>query len=526
VRSSIKVFANDLNGLLRMLFSKDNVIRTIMSESTRDYQRMDRNLQGHGKLRRAPGDEFTRKVVSQTVIDVLRSPGQPLESRTRKFIESRFDCDFDRVRVHADTQANRSARALNALAYTVGCHLVFDTGRYAPATTAGRRLLAHELTHAIQQGQATEIDPSDLSVGAVDDIYELQANSVGEALAALEQVRFTSNSVKQAKKAVQALLSPILQTESPSIRRQPPPGICGPDVTAQVASIWAKIQTDFHSWTPSQREDACTRVLVPVHMPVWTPGGDIKKFLRSAADINGWDVLPLFQGDSLWLRSYPVYDAATGGPCATPSSLNPSAPAFDDAHESDQTCSDTVQVGDQCWLNGTVNYGTYGIVVRLCHDEFPIKFAFALEMAEALIRTYKAIGPHPEDPTLPLAWLRATYHGGPGAKPANPGNRLQCRCSCPCNGSITTWDYVWEPVKPRSAAKHPSIPPKPAPMPPPAPAPPTVKTYSVLPGDSLSKIAQKFYGNPSLWSKIYQANKALIGPNPNLIIPGQKLTIP
>jgi len=86
---------------------------------------------------------------------------------------------------------------------------------------------------------------------------------------------------------------------------------------------------------------------------------------------------------------------------------------------------------------------------------------------------------------------------------------------------------TWEPVKPRSAAKHPSIPPKPAPIPlPPIPPPPAVKTYSVLPGDSLSKIAQKFYGNPSLWSKIYQANKALIGPNPNLINPGQKLTIP
>jgi nucleoid-associated protein YgaU len=73
--------------------------------------------------------------------------------------------------------------------------------------------------------------------------------------------------------------------------------------------------------------------------------------------------------------------------------------------------------------------------------------------------------------------------------------------------------------------KHPSIPPKPAPIPPSIPAPAAVKTYSV-PGDSLSKIAQKFYGNPSLWSKIYQANKALIGPNPNLILPGQTLTIP
>ena len=307
----------------------------------------------------------------------------------------------------------------------------------------------------------------------------------------------------------------------------PPPGVCGPDVTVEIASIWSKIQSDFHSWTPDQRNAACTRILIPLKVPVGTPGGDPKGFLRSMADINGWDVLPLFQGKSLWLRSYPIYDAATGGPCATPSSLNPSAAPLDDAHESDLTCSNTVQVGGQCWLNGTVNYGTYGIMLRLCKGEFPIKFALALQMAEALIRTYKSIGPHPEDPKLPLAWVRATFNGGPSAKPADPGNRPQCKCTCPCKGNVTTWDYVWEPVKPRSSAISPTIPPKPALLPTrPIPPSPGVKAYAVLPGDSLAKIAQKFYGNASLWQKIYQANKLLIGPNPNMIKPGQKLTIP
>lgn len=304
----------------------------------------------------------------------------------------------------------------------------------------------------------------------------------------------------------------------------PPPGVCGPDVTAEIATIWSKIQADFHSWTTAQRDTACTRILIPLKKPIWTPGGDPKAFVRSMADINGWDVLPLFQGDSLWLRSYPIFDVATGGPCATPSSPKPSAASFDDAHESDQTCSNTVQVGGECWLNGTVNYGTYGIMLRLCKDEFPIKFALALQMAETLIRTYKMLGPHPEDPKLPLAWVRATFSGGPSAKPAGPGNRPQCKCSCSCKGNVTTWDYVWEPVKPRSSATSPTIPPKPAPLPiPPAPG---VKTYAVLPGDTLAKIAQKFYGNASLWSKIYQANKALIGPNPNMIKKGQMLTIP
>jgi len=155
------------------------------------------------------------------------------------------------------------------------------------------------------------------------------------------------------------------------------------------------------------------------------------------ADINGWDVLPLYQGDSEWLRSYPIYDADSGGPCATPSSSKPSADVFDDAHEDPRTCSDTVQAGGQCWLNGTVNYGTYGIIVRLCSDAFPFKFALAFTMAETLIKTYKSVGPHPEEATLPLAWLRATYTGGRGAKPANAGNRPQCKCTCPCDGSVT-----------------------------------------------------------------------------------------
>ncbi len=307
------------------------------------------------------------------------------------------------------------------------------------------------------------------------------------------------------------------------------PGVCGPDVTAEVAAIWTRIQNDFRSWTDTQKADACSRILIPLQKPTYTPGTDVKTFLKSMADINGWDVLPLFQGQSMWLRSYPIYDAATGGPCATPSSLDPSAGPFDDAHESDKTCSDTVEVAGQCWLNGTVNYGTYGIMVRLCHDEFPVRYALALQMAESLIRTYKAIGPHPEDPILPLAWLRATYYGGPKGVPINPGNRPQCKCSCSCKGNVVNWDYVWEPVKPRRSAHAPVIPSKPAPSPPPppvAPALPAVKTVVVASGDTLSKIAQKVYGNPALWPKIYEANKAAIGPNPNLIKPGQKLVIP
>jgi hypothetical protein len=85
------------------------------------------------------------------VHDVLRSSGQPLDHHTRAFMERRFGHDFSQVRIHADAKAAESAGAVDALAYTVGQHIAFAPGRYAPATQEGRRLMAHELAHTIQQ---------------------------------------------------------------------------------------------------------------------------------------------------------------------------------------------------------------------------------------------------------------------------------------------------------------------------------------------------------------------------------------
>jgi hypothetical protein len=87
------------------------------------------------------------------VYDVLSSGGgQSLDAGTRDFMEARFGYDFGDVRVHTGPRAEDSARAVSALAYTVGRDMVFDSGQYAPHTPAGRLLLAHELVHTIQQG--------------------------------------------------------------------------------------------------------------------------------------------------------------------------------------------------------------------------------------------------------------------------------------------------------------------------------------------------------------------------------------
>ncbi len=93
--------------------------------------------------------------VPSIVPEVLRSPGQPLDSTSRSFFEVRFGTEFDSVQVHTDAASVASARAINARAYTSGHHIVFGNGQYGPETPTGQRLLAHELAHVVQQRDAT-----------------------------------------------------------------------------------------------------------------------------------------------------------------------------------------------------------------------------------------------------------------------------------------------------------------------------------------------------------------------------------
>jgi hypothetical protein len=90
----------------------------------------------------------------QIVSDVVSESGRPLDPGVRSFMEPRFGYDFSRVRVHTGSRAAESARAVNAVAYTVGRNVVFNEGAYRPENNAGRRLIAHELTHVIQQENA------------------------------------------------------------------------------------------------------------------------------------------------------------------------------------------------------------------------------------------------------------------------------------------------------------------------------------------------------------------------------------
>ncbi len=102
-------------------------------------------------LHRKPGSARSVTEAPPLVHQVLRSPGQSLSSDDRSFFEPRFGFDLSRIRIHADSVASESAKSVAALAYTVGPDIAFASGQYQPGTDTGRRLLAHELAHVVQQ---------------------------------------------------------------------------------------------------------------------------------------------------------------------------------------------------------------------------------------------------------------------------------------------------------------------------------------------------------------------------------------
>jgi hypothetical protein len=149
---------------------------------------------GDAKLQRraiaTPGPAFAPPIVH----NVLRSSGQPLDAATRFYFEPRFGQDFSGVRIHADSQTASAAEAVNALAYTVGSDIHFGTGQFAPTSTAGRRLLAHELAHVTQQMIGHRANnqggsgifkapavPQTLQVNDVNDPLEHEADRLADA---------------------------------------------------------------------------------------------------------------------------------------------------------------------------------------------------------------------------------------------------------------------------------------------------------------------------------------------------------
>jgi hypothetical protein len=148
------------------------------------------------------------------VAEVLRSSGQPLDTSVRAFFEPRLGHDLSHVRVHADAKAAESARAVNALAYTVGSHVVFSSDRYRSQSTAARHLVAHELTHVVQQSSMESVaGVRHLGPGA-QDRYEREAGTVAARIASDQPASVTGvplPAISQAPVAIMRLVNPCLE---------------------------------------------------------------------------------------------------------------------------------------------------------------------------------------------------------------------------------------------------------------------------------------------------------------------------
>jgi hypothetical protein len=137
-------------------------------------------------LQRAVGNggvaAFLDGLRASPVPEVLKAKrGRTLEGGVRAFMESRLGQDFGDVRVHTDALASSSARSVDAHAYTVGTDVVFRGDRYTPHTAAGKRMLAHELVHVMQQ-RAGPVDgspgPGGIAVSDPSDRFEQEADRV------------------------------------------------------------------------------------------------------------------------------------------------------------------------------------------------------------------------------------------------------------------------------------------------------------------------------------------------------------
>lgn len=145
------------------------------------------------------------------VDEVLASPGRPLDEVARQTLERGFGYDFSQVRIHDDSKAATSAAAVDALAYTVGNHIVFGDGQYQPGSSHGNRLLAHELTHTIQQtgGMAREIqrlswDDVTSAVSNAEDKVEQEAEAAASAVASGAQA--VGEAIQSGEQAVEGVV--------------------------------------------------------------------------------------------------------------------------------------------------------------------------------------------------------------------------------------------------------------------------------------------------------------------------------
>lgn len=230
------------------------------------------------------------------VDQVLRSPGEPLNPSTRAFMGARFGHNFAQVRVHTDAQAAESAQEVNARAYTAGHHIVFAPTEYSPFTATGRELLAHELTHVIQQSRANTSTLADHAPTSHTPVQ--RANGKGTQGSVRPDVSYRAHPAALEEgidlmSKFQSRLSPA-KLEELSAYKTVAIGIVVDNETGDPQRVW----TANGDWNDSEVAD----ILKGLGVTRWDPGqsrrprgavgapGDAEQRMLDTADDHGYTV--------------------------------------------------------------------------------------------------------------------------------------------------------------------------------------------------------------------------------------------
>ncbi len=181
VRSQTHGYGASVSELRQVLQSGNRVSSAHVARSLLQMQRTygNRYVQRFLALARQGEGEAEVTPEVESAIERSRGGGQALDTGVRRQMEAAFGSDFGGVRIHTGSESHLLNRAVNAIAFTTGRDIFFSDGAYVPQSSGGRGLLAHELTHVVQQGGSSSVQGK-LVVGEPNDQYEQEADRVSK----------------------------------------------------------------------------------------------------------------------------------------------------------------------------------------------------------------------------------------------------------------------------------------------------------------------------------------------------------
>lgn len=387
----------------------------------------------------------------EAMIEQKRGGGFALDGVTREQMEATFHADFRGVRIHHNTDSDILNRKMSARAFTTGQDIFFSQGAYSPDNLAGRELIAHELTHVVQQSGIYPIRAK-LTVSKPGDALEQEADSMAKYVVQTEKQQVPStdsifagaqrepnygesgnvstqllqrqeadeNSGTQVIESSQAAATPLTGGSESNNK-------CGPDITSSIGGVLGSIASFFHPLPRFQKRRSCMVL-------------DSDFILSGVNPIMAWDTRELFLPNTGPLID--PYFRSSG--CGSPRSPGCDSDATRNRCETEGTCGNTVVVGGKCMLAGTANYAAYGKMFKLCNDEF--LFDYTRGDMRAMITLYKTIAL--DSPAPPKEMASSVFDGTFPSLPAVTENRGNCpgRCGITHAGSF---DFVWEPYHSR-----------------------------------------------------------------------------